>query len=69
MSKEGKLLVLHRIRILGQEACQIHHEFAKWREPALTDVEKTMLTVKLNNALEEQLKWINILDDVIDSEE
>jgi hypothetical protein len=63
MKPELVLLCLERARVLCQEVLTHHESLTVWRNPALTDIEKTTIGLKLQKCLQEQHKWINALEE------
>lgn len=68
MNKKLFDLALQRAQELGQDVFNAHQELMKWRDPVLTDTQKTTYSLKLQNSIEEQWKWLNALREELEKE-
>jgi hypothetical protein len=66
--KDVSKLALQRIRELAQTAMTTLHEMEKWREPKLTDFQKTEFRVQHDRALNEISEWLKAIEDVEDED-
>lgn len=58
-----------RIKELGQVVLNAHQELSKWRPENLPSIEKTKLSSKLTDALEEQFKWATAIEELYEESE
>lgn len=63
------LLILDRVRELGQEVLNLHEELQKWHKDPIPDIEKTMVSLRLQNKLTEQRAWLDALEELFDETE
>lgn len=59
-------LVMTRIQELGQQVKDYHYNLEKWRDPALTAIQRTEMGVKLGHALDEQFAWASAIETLLE---
>ena len=69
MKPELMLLALRRARELGNEFFRLHQELMKWRPEPLPDVEKMKLTIRIQEAVAEQYKWLAALETALEEDD
>jgi hypothetical protein len=67
-NRELIALSLQRIRELGEEFYALSQDVTKWRDPPYTDIEKTRISLKIQQAVEEQAKWVRALESEFEEE-
>jgi len=58
---ELQKLVLRRIAELGTKMEELKDSLLKYSEPPLTDVDKTIISVRFSNVQQEQQDWVQAL--------
>ena len=60
---ELQKLSLEWIRQLNNQAYAAHQEYSKWHDPPLSDMDKTKLSIKVQESVETINKIVNALID------
>lgn len=63
------LLVINRVKELGQEVLHLHEEMEKWRKEPLNAMQRTQMAVRLQSCLQEQFRWLNALEELLEKQE
>lgn len=68
MNKDLIRLSLNRCIELGDEIFKHHQNLMKWKDPKLTDIERTQVSLNLQSCLESQNSWLRSIIEEIEED-
>jgi hypothetical protein len=56
-------LAIKRLKEIGQLILTTHEDLERWKKDPLSDMDRTKLSIKLTQAVQDQNEWIRAIED------